>query len=37
MIKFSSRTDVILPQNVNVTISEGKRVQGGVTVIGRIS
>lgn len=37
MIKFSSRTDVILPQNVNVTISEGKRVRGGVTVIGRIS
>jgi phosphatidylserine decarboxylase len=37
MIKFSSRTDVILPQNVNVTISEGKRVQGGVTVIGKIS
>ncbi|HEX6731350.1 MAG TPA: phosphatidylserine decarboxylase family protein [Pyrinomonadaceae bacterium] len=37
MIKFSSRTDVILPQNVSVTISEGKRVQGGVTVIGRIS
>jgi len=37
MIKFSSRTDVILPQNVSVTIREGKRVQGGVTVIGRIS
>ena len=37
MIKFSSRTDVILPANVNVTISEGSRVTGGVTVIGRIS
>ena len=37
MIKFSSRTDVILPQNVNVTISEGNRVTGGVTIIGRIS
>lgn len=37
MIKFSSRTDVVLPQNVSVTISEGKRVRGGVTVIGRIS
>jgi phosphatidylserine decarboxylase len=37
MIKFSSRTDVILPQNVNVTVREGKRVRGGVTVIGRIS
>jgi len=37
MIKFSSRTDVILPQNVSVTVGEGKRVRGGVTVIGRIS
>ena len=37
MIKFSSRTDVILPANVDVTISEGSRVTGGVTVIGRIS
>lgn len=37
MIKFSSRTDVIMPQNVSVTISEGNRVQGGVTVIGKIS
>ena len=37
MIKFSSRTDVILPSNVTVTISEGSRVFGGVTVIGRIS
>ena len=36
MIKFSSRTDVILPENVTVTVSEGSRVQGGVTVIGRI-
>ena len=37
MIKFSSRTDLILPPNVDVTISEGSRVTGGVTVIGRIS
>lgn len=37
MIKFSSRTDLILPANVNVTITEGSRVIGGVTVIGRIS
>ena len=37
MIKFSSRTDLILPANVDVTISEGSRVTGGVTVIGRIS
>lgn len=37
MIKFSSRTDVILPANVMVTITEGSRVCGGETVIGRIS
>jgi phosphatidylserine decarboxylase len=37
MIKFSSRTDLILPASVDVTISEGSRVTGGVTVIGRIS
>ncbi len=37
MIKFSSRTDVILPSNVKVIISEGARVRGGITVIGRIS
>jgi phosphatidylserine decarboxylase len=37
MIKFSSRTDVILPANVKVTITEGSRVVGGETVIGRIS
>ncbi|HSB26919.1 MAG TPA: phosphatidylserine decarboxylase family protein [Pyrinomonadaceae bacterium] len=37
LIKFSSRTDVILPPNVSITVSEGVRVQGGITVIGRIS
>lgn len=37
MIKFSSRTDVLLPANVKVTVSEGDRVRGGITVIGRIS
>lgn len=37
MIKFSSRTDVLLPANVQVTVTEGERVRGGVTVIGRIS
>lgn len=36
MIKFSSRTDVILPANVEVTVTEGTRVKGGTTVIGRI-
>ncbi len=37
MIKFSSRTDVLLPANVQVTVKEGDRVRGGITVIGRIS
>ena len=37
MIKFSSRTDVLLPANVRVTVREGERVRGGTTVIGRIS
>lgn len=36
MIKFSSRTDVLLPPNVQVTVTEGTRVRGGTTVIGRI-
>lgn len=36
LIKFSSRTDVLLPQAVEVLVSEGMRVRGGVTVIGRI-
>jgi len=37
MIKFSSRTDVLLPANVKVTVTEGERVRGGITIIGRIS
>ncbi len=37
MIKFSSRTDVLLPVNVKVMVKEGERVRGGITVIGRIS
>lgn len=36
LIKFSSRTDVVLPQRVEVVVEEGMRVQGGTTVIGRI-
>lgn len=36
MIKFSSRTDIVLPPNVEVTVTEGSRVRGGTTVIGRI-
>jgi len=36
LIKFSSRTDVILPENVKVTVQEGMKVRGGTTIIGRI-
>ena len=36
LIKFSSRTDLILPPQVEVQVREGMKVRGGVTVIGRI-
>jgi len=36
MIKFSSRTDLVLPANVKVMVAEGDRVQGGTTIIGKI-
>jgi phosphatidylserine decarboxylase len=36
LIKFSSRTDLILPSRVQVEVSVGARVRGGETIIGRI-
>lgn len=36
LIKFSSRTDLILPKEVEVSVREGDKVRGGVTIIGRI-
>jgi phosphatidylserine decarboxylase len=36
MIKFSSRTDLLMPSNVEVLISVGTHVKGGETIIGRI-
>ena len=36
MIKFGSRTDVLMPSNVEVTVHEGMHVRGGETIIGRI-
>jgi phosphatidylserine decarboxylase len=36
LIKFSSRTDLVLPANVKVTVTRGMKVQGGTTIIGRI-
>ena len=35
LIKFGSRTDLIMPPEVEVLVSTGERVRGGVTVIGR--
>lgn len=36
LIKFSSRTDLVLPPEVEVRVSVGERVRGGVSIIGRI-
>jgi len=36
LIKFSSRTDLILPRGVEIIVREGMRVRGGATIIGRI-
>ena len=36
LIKFSSRTDLILPPEVEVLVRVGMRVRGGTTIIGRV-
>ena len=36
LIKFSSRTDLILPPTVEINVKVGDRVKGGLTVIGRM-
>jgi phosphatidylserine decarboxylase len=36
MIKFGSRTDLLLPPAVEVTVEEGMHVKGGVTIVGRV-
>jgi phosphatidylserine decarboxylase len=36
MIKFSSRTDLVLPPEVELLVHEGMRVRGGATIIGRM-
>jgi phosphatidylserine decarboxylase len=36
LIKFSSRTDLILPPEVLVEVRVGMRVRGGTTIIGRV-
>jgi phosphatidylserine decarboxylase len=36
MIKFSSRTDVLMPEDVEVTVKIGDKVKGGETIIARV-
>ena len=36
LIKFSSRTDLIMPAEIEVTTQVGERVRGGISVIGRL-
>lgn len=36
LIKFSSRTDIVMPANVAVSVKQGDRVKGGTSIIGRI-
>ena len=35
MIKFGSRTDLVLPASVEILVRPGARVRGGLTVVGR--
>jgi phosphatidylserine decarboxylase len=37
LIKFGSRTDLVLPPEVRVEARVGQRVRGGVTIIGRVA
>ncbi len=37
LIKFSSRTDLVLPPSVEISIQVGARVSGGATVVGRVT
>ncbi|MFQ3640589.1 MAG: phosphatidylserine decarboxylase [Chloracidobacterium sp.] len=36
LIKFSSRTDLLVPPEVALCVRQGQRVVGGATIIGRI-
>ena len=36
LIKFSSRTDLLMPREVEIQVSLGDRVVGGETVIARL-
>lgn len=36
LIKFGSRTDLILPSNIEICVKKGDRVIGGITIIGKL-
>jgi hypothetical protein len=36
MIKFGSRIEIFLPQDAVIDVTEGQRVYGGQTVLGRL-
>lgn len=36
MIKFGSSTELVVPKNVEITVKKYQKVEGGITVIGRI-
>ena len=36
LIKFSSCTEIVMPDNVEVLVKKGDKVRGGETVVGRI-
>ena len=37
LIKFSSRTDLLMPGNVHIAVNIGDRVVGGETIIARLT
>lgn len=37
LIKFGSRTDILMPASVDLTVNVGDRVRGGETIIARVS
>jgi len=37
LIKFGSRTEIFVPPNVEIMVSPGDKVRGGISVIGRVS
>ena len=36
LIKFGSRTDILMPANVEIAVNVGDRVKGGETIIGKL-